>query len=84
MSKAASAPTYGRALRVWWAFTWRWAVGVAVGCVVVGLPIGMFRAMFGLDSQTVLNITSWVTFPLVIAAQVDAFRRILAAEAKLS
>ncbi len=80
MSARTLTPTYKNALRVWWAFTWRWGVWVGVGCVVLGLVIGGWRALFGMSSEAILRLTSWSTFPLVIGAQLEAFRRVLALE----
>ncbi len=80
MSARTLTPSYKSALRVWWAFSWRWGVWMVVGCVALGLFIGAWRALFGLSSKTILNITSWSTIPLVIWSQLEAFRRILALE----
>ena len=66
-------PSWPHALRVWWAFTWRWYLIVLVGTLPVALLIGIVKPP---QAITLGLISIWA--PLVaILSQVEAMRRIL-------
>lgn len=58
-------PTWGRAVKVWWAYLWRSLVAIipaAVISVVVGFVLGIVLAIFGVPRETMKLITKIIGF----------------------
>jgi ABC-type amino acid transport system permease subunit len=48
--------TYGRAARIWWAWTWRSLLIAVVLGVAIGFAIGFFGAAIGFRHTSVVNV----------------------------
>ncbi len=76
MSARTLEPTFRHALRVWWAFTWRSFLAFWVIVIPFGLLVALLRAL-GLGAGTASKLASTLAWPIIIAAQVEALRRVL-------
>ena len=70
-------PSWGKALKVWWAFSWRTAVWMLAIVVPVALLVGLLRAVVKLDPGTAFTIASIIAWPSLIAGQIIAMRQII-------
>ena len=72
--------TFGRALRVWWAFTWRAMLFTVLICggigAVIGVVFGIFAPQWGLQDPrgTAQNVAQIVGFVLGLAISVWAVK----------
>ncbi len=77
MTQRTFHPTYKSALRVWWAFVWRTALWVFLLTIPFAVILGIAAALKLAAPQDVELAVSLIWIPILCAAQIEAFRRIL-------
>ena len=73
MSARAVEPGYRHALRVWWAFTWRWPVLMLVPLLPLALGVYVVKP----SPAAAMNMIAWATWPMLFWAQIESLRRLL-------
>ncbi len=69
---ALPEPSWGRVARVWWAWTWRWAVFMLVPAAVLSTLFA--AALTPRAAQVIMNLLAW---PIAVLAQLWAFKKLL-------
>lgn len=71
-------PTFGRAIKVWWAFFWRSVLLAVAVSMVLGFIIGLVFGLIGIPQDTIQRVGAFAGFIAGIAASVYCMQMILA------
>ncbi len=69
--------TWSHALRIWWAWFWRWLLFTAGGVIVLNIPILGLSLLAGGSAQASRYVSTIVSFLLTVAAHVYTLWNIL-------
>lgn len=70
-------PTFGAAFKIWWWFTWRWALLVVLLSFTVGFIANTLGSRFELDQGKLKNISIGISAVLFCLVQIYLFRVLL-------
>jgi hypothetical protein len=75
-------PGWRHAARLWWSFTWRWPLLMLIPLVPAALAAGVWAAFAKPAAEAVQCVAALLSWPIVVWAQIAAFRRLLRVDYK--